>query len=41
MDALQLLTSLNEKERDLIAELPLVMAISVQTPDGVQLVRSS
>ena len=33
------LPSLTESERTVVAKLPLVMASSVQTPDGVQLVR--
>jgi hypothetical protein len=33
------LPSLTEGERTIVAKLPVVMASSVQTPDGVQLVR--
>jgi hypothetical protein len=33
------LPSLTESERTVVAKLPLVMASSVQTPDGVQLLR--
>jgi len=39
MDSTQPLSSLTESERKLVAKLPLVLASSVQTPDGVQLVR--
>ena len=39
MDSDRPLPSLTESERNLVAKLPLVMANSVQTPDGVQLVR--
>jgi hypothetical protein len=35
------LPSLTESERNAVAKRPLVMASSVQTPDGVQLVRPS
>jgi hypothetical protein len=39
MDSDRPLPSLTESERKVVAKLPLVMASSVQTPDGVQLVR--
>ena len=39
MDAARPLPSLTESERIVVAKLPLVMASSIQTPDGVQLVR--
>lgn len=39
MDSHRPLPSLTESERTVVAKLPLVMASSVQTPDGVQLVR--
>lgn len=40
-DALRPLPSLNEKERQVVAKFPIVMASSVQAPDGVQLVRTT
>ena len=39
MDSDGPLPSLTESERTVVVKLPLVMASSVQTPDGVQLVR--
>ena len=39
MDSHRPLLSLTESERTVVAKLPLVKASSVQTPDGVQLVR--
>ena len=39
MDANLPLRSLNENERKVVAKLPLVVTSSVETPDGVQLVR--
>lgn len=39
-DSLRPLPSLNEKERQVVAKFPIVMASSVQAPEGVQLVRT-
>jgi hypothetical protein len=41
MDSNRPLQSLTESERKIVANRPLVMASSVQTPDGVQLARVS
>lgn len=41
MDSIGPLRSLNEREREVVGKLPLVTTSSVQTPDGVQLVRSN